>query len=89
MCSVLFIDTICLAMLDFVRAAFEFLGYNPRSSMFNLRFLDATFAAHRLDSSACKYPVSDGVYEWVGSTGVHVFAVHGTMLVDENFEYFS
>ncbi len=57
--------------------------------MFDLRFLDATFAANRLDSSACKYPVSNVVDEWIGSIGVHIFAVHCTMFVDENFEYLS
>ncbi len=84
-----FIDTICFALFDLKGAAFQFLCDNPGSSMFDLRFLDVTFAANRLDSSACKYPVSDVVDEWIGLIGVHVFAVHCTMLVNEYFEYLS
>ena len=57
--------------------------------MFDLRFLDATFAANQLDSLACKYPVSDVVDEWIRPIGVHIFAVHRTMFVDENFKYLS
>ena len=84
-----FIDTIRFAVFDLIGAAFQFTCDNPGSSMFDLRFLDATFAANRLDSSACKYSVSDVVDEWIGSIGVHIFAVHCTMLVNQDFEYLS
>ena len=61
---------------------------SPGSSRFDLSFANSAFFAIRLDGSGRKDKVFEFMDEGIRASAIDVFAVHGAVFADKDFENF-